>query len=269
MSWIKNHKKLFVILCLALIICIVFISNKKTVKEPSTVSLKKGSLIECVYGIGTVTANKSYQLKTGIAGKIKNIFVKEGDSVQKGDKLAEIETIFTAPFSGIITMLSYQTGETVFPQSKILQLIDPADRHISVVLDQTGVLRVKKDQKIKISFDGVRDMTFEGKVSSIYPRENNFIVRIDIPNLPSYILPGMTADIAIEIAERKNILLIPVNAIEKNKIYIKTEKGKPKEVNVKIGLNDGVMAEIISSELKEGDILLVQNKEFLREKTNL
>jgi len=258
MSFIKKHKILFSFLCLVLIGCAVFICKRKPEKEQITAPLKKGAIIECVYGIGTVTVHKTYQLKTGIAGKIKNIFVKEGDLVKKGDKLVEMETTFVAPFDGTVTAISYPVGETVFPTSNILQLVDLTDRYIVVTLDQIGIMRVKKGQKIKLNFDGIRDNTFEGMVTAIYPHNNQFTVIIDIPNLPDQILPGMAGDIAIEIATHDNVLLVPLAAVNKNTVLVKKGK-KSKPLPITLGLNDGVMAEVISSELKEGDILLLQN----------
>jgi multidrug efflux pump subunit AcrA (membrane-fusion protein) len=257
MSWIKKYKKLFALLCLMLIITLTFcLYKKKQPQENLSAPLKKGSIIECVYGIGTVKANKSYQLKSGIASKINNIFVKEGDLVKKGDKLIEMETTFLAPFDGTVTSILYPVGETIFPQSNILQIVDLSDRYIIVTLDQNGILHIKKGQKTKLNFDGMRDNSFEGIVTAIYPNNNQFIVRIDIPNLPQQILPGMASDISIEISTHDNVLLVPLAAIDKSTVLVKTGK-KIKTLPITLGLNDGIMAEVTSSELKEGDRLIL------------
>ena len=45
-------------------------------------TLKKGSIVEAVYGIGTVTSHKVYSVKVNQAGSVRNIYVAEGDLVK-------------------------------------------------------------------------------------------------------------------------------------------------------------------------------------------
>jgi multidrug efflux pump subunit AcrA (membrane-fusion protein) len=257
MTWIKKHKILFSIAMIFVLFAIGFVVfNSKKQTTPLTHSICKGSILECAYGIGTVNANKSYQLKNGVTGKIKNLFVKEGDFVEKGDKLVELETIFTAPFSGTVTSIFCHEGETIFSASDILELTDLLDRYVVTMLDQNSVLRIRKGQMVKLSCDALRDQVFEGTVAAIYPSNNKFHVRIDIPNFPAQILPGMTVDVAIEIKKHSDVLLIPVTAIDKDKVMVK-RNDQLQPMTVKIGVSDGMMAEVISSDLKEGDELFL------------
>jgi multidrug efflux pump subunit AcrA (membrane-fusion protein) len=225
-----------------------------------TQPLKKGSLLECVYGVGSVASAHTFQVKSGIASKVHALYVKEGDFVEEGSKLMELETLFTAPFSGVVSSISVSLGELAFPQTPLLHLIDLKDRHVLVTLDQVGALRVQKSQKVGLSFDGLREKKFQGTVSSIYPKDHLFLVRIDVPDLPKHILPGMSVDVAIEIAEHLDVFLVPVGALHKNQVYIKRKEHKPFPVTIQVGLIDKTMAEVISSELQEGDQLLMQNR---------
>lgn len=220
--------------------------------------LKKGSIMECVYGVGTVASNKTMQVKSGIPSRIRSLFVKEGDWVEEGAKLVELETLFTAPFSGVVTGVSGSLGETVFPQTVLISLMDLKDRYVSVTLDQVGALKVLKGQRVKLNFDGLREKTFEGEVASIYPNNNHFLVHIRIQDLPWQILPGMSADVAIEISEHKDVLLIPVAALEKNLVLVKRNEDRLLPIQVSLGLIDGAMAEVAGGDLKEGDRLLLQ-----------
>ncbi|MEI6243186.1 MAG: efflux RND transporter periplasmic adaptor subunit [Chlamydiota bacterium] len=216
--------------------------------------------MECVYGIGTVSSDAIFHVKSGIPSKIRTIYVKEGDFVEKGAKLIELETIFTAPFAGTITSVSGSVGETAFPQSILINLMDLTHRHVVVSLDQGGALQVQKNQKVKLNFDGLRTSTFEGKVSSIYPKNNHFLVHIDVGNLPPQIIPGMSADVAIEISNHSDVLLVPLTALNKNIVYVQRNELKPFPIPLTIGLIDGAMAEVTSGELQEGDQLVLENK---------
>lgn len=259
MTWLKRHKILFGIGCICVFFAIFSLSFHGKKNTPLTHSIGRGSIMECVYGIGTVHANKRYLLKNGVTGRVKSLFVKEGDYVEKGAKLVELETLFTAPFSGTVTSVSCYEGETVFSSSDILELTDLFDRYVVTVLDQSSMQRIRKGQVVKLSFEDLRDQVFDGMVASVYPFNNKFHVRIDIPDLPPQILPGMTVDAAIEIKEHCDVMLVPINAIEKDKVFVKRDN-QLQPVTVRIGVTDGIMAEVISSDLLDGDELILHSQ---------
>ncbi|QVL55022.1 MAG: efflux RND transporter periplasmic adaptor subunit [Simkaniaceae bacterium] len=224
-----------------------------------TQPLQKGSIMECVYGVGTVFSNKSFQVKSGIPSKIHEVFVNEGDFVEQGTPLIKLETLFCAPFTGTIISTSGAVGETAFPQTILVTLTDLTDRYIQVTLDQTGALQVQKGQRVTLSFDGLRDETFVGAVTAVYPKEGHFLVHIDVKTLPPQILPGMSSDLAIEISEHQDIFVVPLTALINNQVYVKRGIEKPIPITVAVGLINGSIAEVFSEELLEGD-LIVQSK---------
>jgi multidrug efflux pump subunit AcrA (membrane-fusion protein) len=228
----------------------------ETLSEP----IKKGLIVESVYGIGTVTAIRSFQLKLGVTSTIQRVFVKEGDQVTRDQRLVDLDgVVFNAPFSGTITLLPFKTGETVFPQAVILSLVDLQDRYVLVTLEQQAALRVRRGQKAKLSFDSLREESYDGLVEAIYSSDNNFFVRIGIGGLPSQILPGMTADVAIGITEHRDALIVPVAAIDAGKVYVKRGLGTS-TVAVQTGIIDGAMAEIVGGDVREGERLAIRKK---------
>jgi len=71
------------------------------------------------------------------AGVLNALYVKEGDTVKKGDPLIKIDdSVFPAPFDGTVTFLPYKIGEIVYPQSSALSLVDLRDRYLVVSLDR-------------------------------------------------------------------------------------------------------------------------------------
>ncbi|OGX05556.1 MAG: hypothetical protein A2Z88_09115 [Omnitrophica WOR_2 bacterium GWA2_47_8] len=247
----------------AVLLFIVFKIQRSKASEDGQLSdpIQKGTIIESVYGIGTVMANRSFEFKAGVINTLHTVFVKEGDFVKQSSPLIELDggVVIKAPFDGTITALPFKVGETIFAQSFILDLVDLQDRYLVVSLEQRGALRVRRGQVAKLSFDGLREESFEGVVDSVYSNENNFLVRIDISKLPPQVLPDMTADVAIGIQERKDVLLVPVAAIEEGKVYVQRGAGK-ELVSIKTGIIDGAMAEVISGDLKPGDRLVIRKK---------
>jgi len=224
--------------------------------------LRKGTIQESVYGIGTVTANRSYQMKTGVTSTVLRLFVKEGDDVKKGARLVDLDGIgvLTSPFDGTVTSLSFKVGETVFSQSVVMTVTNLADRYVVVSLEQQAALRVARGMPVRLSVDSLRDQRFTGTVESVYSNGTDFLARIGASDLPARILPGMTADVAISIREKPDSLLIPVAALGADGVWVKRGGDAPRKVEIKTGIIDGAMAELVSGDLREGDRLVVAGK---------
>jgi macrolide-specific efflux system membrane fusion protein len=262
-KWASRHK--LVSFLLIFIITGGFIFWRYSQKQSQgilTAPLEQGSIIESVYGIGTVMANRIFRITPGVSYSVANLYVSEGDKVKKGARLVGSDTNnFRAPFDGTITSLPVKVGDNVFPGTPILTLVDLNDRYLLVSLEQQGALRVEPGQKTKISFDTIREKNYEGVVKAVYSNDNNFLARIDIGSLPPQILPGMTADVAIEIQEHKNVLLVPVAALgQGDSVWIKNKNSLPKKVSIKTGIIDKAWAEMIQGPLQSGDRLLIKEK---------
>lgn len=223
--------------------------------------LSRGPIVQSVYGIGTIMANRSFQLKPGLMLTIDALYVKEGDSVPKGARLASIDGIsYFAPFDGTITYLPSKVGENVSAALPVLSLVNLSDRYLVVSLEQQGALQVKKGQKVRMSFDTIRDQYYSGIVESIYSNGNDFLARIELKELPDRILPGMTADVAIEIQTHAEALLVPVAALESGSVWRKRGLAVPERVTVTTGILDREFAEITSGDLQPGDRVLIKTR---------
>ena len=223
--------------------------------------LERGKIVDAVYGIGTVTATRSFSIKPGVVTTLRNLYVKEGDSVRKGQNLLDIDNVmYRAPFDGVINFLPFKIGENVFAQLPVLVLTDLKDRYCVVTMEQQGALRVRAGQKAKLSFDSMRNATYDGVVQSVYSYNSNFLARIDVSDLPMEILPDMTTDVAIIIREITDALLIPVAAFEDGFVWVKRGHALPSKVAVKLGVVDGMLAEVTSGDLQPGDRLMIRRK---------
>lgn len=218
-----------------------------------------GPVVEAVYGLGTVIASQTYQVKTAINQRISAIQVREGDMVKFGDALIQFDDsgVSRAPFTGTVTSIPSKKGELIFPSIPALTLVNLKSLFLEVSLEQQAALRVKRDQKAIVSFESIRGERLEARVQSIYPRDAQFIVRIDLDHFPEGILPGMTADVAIEAGRKENALSIPLRAISSGKVTLVRDGKKIKET-IQVGVVDGQWAEIKSGNILPGDEILVR-----------
>lgn len=231
-----------------------FLRTKYNIVHPH-----KGNIVEAVYGLGRVKSNKRFEIKLGVVSTVSDRFVYEGQVVDQGAPLIRFDdqVVFRAPFKGTVTYASLFKGETVAPHVAILRLEDLNDRFIELSLEQQSILRVKVGQPALISFESLRRKNLKGKVSAIFPREDEFLVRITVDGLDENILPGMTADVAIEIGDVKDALLVPLAAVKNGMISIKKD-GHWEKVKVEIGHIDGSYAEILDQSLTPNDEIRVK-----------
>ncbi|HEY8270932.1 MAG TPA: HlyD family efflux transporter periplasmic adaptor subunit [Pseudobdellovibrionaceae bacterium] len=221
---------------------------------------KRGEVVETIYGLGTVTADQTYHMRSGITLSIRKLFVKEGDFVKVSQPLAQLDqSIMRSPIEGTVTVVAYKEGEIVPPQGSIIMVTNLKHLYLEVSLEQQSVLPVKENQKVFISFESLRNERVEGWVKSIYPRENQFIVRIELKNWPSGVLPGMTADVAILVGKKSDALLIPLRAISAGQVE-RLRNGKKEKVSVKLGVIDGEWGEVVSDNISVDDELLIRKK---------
>lgn len=255
-SWTKRTK---VLSAAALVLVVVtIVASRRGGNTVDVGKVEKGSIIEAVYGLGTVTARQMYQMRLGFTATLLQVHVREGERVSKGAPLVLLDgvTLLRAPFAGTVTALPFKVGETVFPQVPILTLVDLADRYVIVQLEQEGALKVRSGQPAHLRIDSMKGQKFEGSVRSVYSHETQFLADIQIKDLPAAILPGMTLDVAIEISKKNDVLVAPAAALDKGTLRVR-RGGGARQVPVEVGLRDGDRVEIVSGDVQAGDMACV------------
>lgn len=234
--------------------------KKRRDDSVATAQIRRGASIEAVYGIGTVMAFRLLEVKSGVAAGVVDRYVEEGDHVNRGDPLLRLTEsgLVRAPFSGVVSSLGYNVGESVFQGDILLSLVDRSQMYLLVSFDQRAAIRVLPGLQAEISFDGLREQTFAGRVRSIFPQNNRFVAHIDVPGgFPEQILLGMAADVGIVLNRKENVLLAPIEAIHDGKIVVFRD-GRRTTVAVQAGhVNEG-WVEILSDEIKEGESVLLK-----------
>ncbi len=178
-------------------------------------------------------------------------------------------TKITAPIAGIVASVSTQEGETVaasFSAPTFVTIIDLERLEVWAYVDETDIGRIQEGQSATFTVDTYPDTDFEGLVTAIYPKaviqDNvvNYVVTLKITNSGKKILrPEMTANVTIQLETRKDVLTIPLMAIqrERGERYVSVlENGSQALRKVKTGWTSNGMIEIISG-LKEGEKIII------------
>lgn len=214
----------------------------------------KGEVIEAIYALGKVKSHQTYDVLVGVMSVVLKNYVKEGDEVKKGDPLIKFDSgaVFRAPFSGTVTFVKLREREIAIPQVTVLRMADIKDRYIELTLEQEAALRIRKGQKAKVSFESMRGKVVTGAITAVFPREDEFLAHVSVPELDPNVLPGMTADVTVEIGRIDDALLIPYKAVSNGMVTVRRERSWKKE-KVELGHFDGTFVEIKGGPLTVSD----------------
>jgi HlyD family secretion protein len=201
-------------------------------------------------------------------------------------------TVIRSPVDGVVISRNVDVGQTVAAsfQAPVLFTIarDLRRMEVNVAVDEADVGRVRTGQKMRFTVDAFPGERFMAQVTQIRkaPQTSNNVVTysvmatLDNPDLK--LLPGMTASARILTEERKDVLILPNEALRFRPIQadgtpIKLEvrgreegpgipgriwvldRGQPAPVAVRLGVSDGKNTEMLKGGIGEGaEIILGQ-----------
>ena len=176
-----------------------------------------------------------------------------------------------APFSGVVTKRLVDPGAFIpaatgggAPQSAaLLTLMDFNTVRVQVAIPENEAPLLAKDEPAKLSVEGLVGRSFEGKITrfsyALDETTKTMLGEIELPNPKLELRPGMYATVKIGIERKENALLLPAEAVIKEKansfVFTVAEK-KARKMPVKVGFNDGVNVEILGEAKPDQPIIL-------------
>ncbi len=142
-----------------------------------------------------------------------------------------------ATFDGIIRDIPWTVWDTVTSSSSStaenISITNSGWYEIRVSLDQVDIVKIKTGMMAKISLDAYANSTFTGMVSSVSPTPTessnvvSYTAKILMPSIDKEIYSNMSATIQIIVAEKNDVLTIPIRATksEKWKTYVQVLSG--------------------------------------------
>ena len=225
------------------------------------------ALISTIDRISLVDTAKANLFKAKKSGDKK--LIQEANEELKIAEQAYNPVPIIAPVSGEIINRSIEIGEYI-AQTKVLFVI--SDRLVlRVLVDEADIGKIKKDQKVKFYLDTFPDEIYYGKVRRI-AKEGELISNVmqyEVVVFPNKVskkwISGMTVNAEFYIKEKKNILLLPVEAVKKrkNKKFVAIlENGKQTLRKVKTGISDYKNIEIIKGIRKDVKVIILNDYQF-------
>ena len=217
--------------------------------------------------------------------KVGSIPQQQYDQIKAQYEIAKSSVAFLtentrlkAPFSGVISGKYFEAGEMysgapVAPVGKaaILSLVQIDRLKIIVGISEKYYPQIKNGMPVEIKCDIYPDKSFTGKIFRIFPTidpaSRSFNVEVSLDNRDGTLRPGMFCRTSFNLEEVEAIVL-PAQAVLKmqgsNDRYLFIEKdGKAKRISVFIGTRYDDKVEVISTELKQGDNVIITGQSRL------
>lgn len=176
------------------------------------------------------------------------------------------QVAITAPFDGEITAVKALPGDQVTPNTQAFRLDDLSRLLVDVEISEVDINQVKVGQDVHLTFDAIIGSEYQGKVTEISPvgEESqgvvNFLVTAELLNPDGQVKPGMTAAVSIVTSTLENVLVVPSRAIRtvNNQLVVYLlQNGVPVSIPVTLGASADSMSEILSGNVSEGDLLVL------------
>jgi HlyD family secretion protein len=173
------------------------------------------------------------------------------------------KTRLEALFDGLVAQANYNVGDA--PSSTAVVLVNTSRLQVKVTVAEVDVPRVKLGDTAQMTLDALPGKTYDAKVTTIAPVGTvtsgvvNYPVVLDITNNDGAIKSGMTANLAIVVERRENVLLVPTRAVRtqgNQKTVTVVRQGQPVVTPVRTGLSSDQSVEIVSG-LLEGDVVMI------------
>lgn len=118
LSWVKKGLIILPLVILGWFVYQKIAVTKNTTPVYQTTKVEKGTLISSVAVSGQVSNTNSAEVTTQASGVIKAVYVKDGDTVKAGDKIAQIELDLTGQQRAQQAYASYQSAQNNLETAK-------------------------------------------------------------------------------------------------------------------------------------------------------
>lgn len=246
--------------------------------ETSTITAKTSGKVEelrisegsTVYN-GQVVAVLS---SDNISSTISNASLSLRDSEISLEKMRDSKDkyVITAPISGTVVTKNVKAGDKIDnsnASTELAVIYDMSLLKFEMNVDELDINQVKVGQSVKITADALDSKVYEGTITNVSVNGTTsggvttYPITVEITEFDDELLPGMNIDAEIVVMEQKDVLSVPVSAVNRgNTVYVKGNKTEEndmapegfKTVQVETGISNDSFIEIVSG-INEGDIV--------------
>jgi RND family efflux transporter MFP subunit len=186
-------------------------------------------------------------------------------------------TRITAPFAGVVTHRYADTGAMIqagtSSQSQAMPLVKLSENdrlRLTIAVPESAVSRIHTGEAVDVDVPALK-RTFPGTVARFAEKVNEetrtMHTEVDVQNPGLTLIPGMYAQTALTLDEKKGVLVVPIQAIDRAEkgatVMVVDDRGQIDRRSVIVGLETADRVELTSG-VHEGDRVVIGNRSQLK-----
>jgi RND family efflux transporter MFP subunit len=186
-------------------------------------------------------------------------------------------THITAPFAGVITSRSADTGSLVSAGTTggsqsipVVRLAQISVLRLVLPIPESVAAQIHLGEVVNLLVQAL-DRAIRGKVSrfadSLDEQTRTMETEIDVDNRDGQLIPGMYVEARLSLRDKQNVLVIPLQAVTRNgedaTILVVTPQNIVEERHIGLGVEDSTYVEVLSG-LSEGERVILGNRSLFR-----
>lgn len=257
--------------------------EQATAKAVKAKAAELKTLRPYIDGGGDVEAATNVSVYPDIGGKLADVKVALGDSVDKGQAIASVDpskpgssyaiSAVASPISGTVTSVLAEQGETVSTSTAIVKVGVIDDLEIALYLPERDSAKAKKGMSAKVSFEAFPGESFAATVSRVSPvldatsRTREVTLKLDSGD--ERVAAGMYANVRLYTVALASRIVIPAAAVTTRDgasfVYVvAAADGKKTAKKTAVTTGSSVDDEIeISKGVAAGDLIVYEGQDLL------
>ncbi len=227
-----------------------------------------------LYGVVAPNAEGVREVAARFPGVIRSVNRKLGDTVSRGDLLANVESneslqvyAVRSPISGVISARNANPGEQT-GDKPLFVVVNLSTVWVELSLFARDAAKVKVGQTVRVK-SPVAEYAAQGRVTYVGPFGNSnqaLTARVELPNPEHRWAPGLYVTGEVTLAEQSAALAVRTSAIqmvEDRPVVFVQANGGFSAHSVTLGKTDGERTEILQG-IAAGDVYAAANSYVIK-----
>ena len=180
------------------------------------------------------------------------------------------DATITAPWDGTVSAVNVDIGQSVNPNTVVMEIVDPTVVEIDGTVDEIDVLFIGEGARASVTMDALAGQTLEGTVvelGSVAQTQSGVVtypISIQVLAPAQLELPeGLSAVATVILSEELDVLLVPVDALygSFDRPIVKVARnGSFVDREVVLGDSDGFWV-VVQEGLSEAELVAMESRE--------